>query len=130
MQLNDTSGSGTLPSSQLCRYLTETICHPSFSPTVQIFDRDKALKRSLYLASPIKCCCYLNDEGDILIGLQSKLVVVLADTYQWLGKAEDGAARVSIYDGLRGRGTRPSNRHRADTCPLQRLSTARPPMHQ
>ena len=95
----------------------------------QVFDRDKALKKSMYLASPVNCCCYLNDDGDIIIGFPTRLVVVRANTYQWLGRGDEGSARDSIYDRLRGRGTRPTDLYRADTCTLQHLSTAPLPSH-
>ncbi len=48
----------------------------------QVFDRDKTLKSGLYLATPISCCCYLNDDGDILLGLGNRLVVVKASKYE------------------------------------------------
>ena len=54
-------------------------------PCVQVFDRDKTLKRSLYLAHPVSCCCYLNDEGDILLGIANRLVVVRASKYESIG---------------------------------------------
>ena len=93
-----------------------------------MFDRDKVLKKSIHLASAISCCCFLNDAGDILVGLSSRLVVVRASTYQGLGRVKQGSsAVVSIYDGLKGRGTRPSELLRADACSLQRLSTAEMP---
>lgn len=50
-----------------------------------MFDRDKTLKRSLYLSNPLSCCCYLNDEGDILLGIGNRLVVVRASKYEFIG---------------------------------------------
>ena len=94
---------------------------------VQIFDRDKTLKRSIHLANQVNCCCFLNDSGDILVGLPARLVVVRASTYQWLSNSRDGVEAVSIYDGLKGRGSRPSYLIRADTCSLHQLSTAKMP---
>ena len=86
------------------------------------------LKKSIYLAGAVNCCCFLNDAGDILVGLPTRLVVVRANTYQRLDKVKDGSSAVaSIYDGLKGRGTRPSELLRADACSLQRLSTAEMP---
>jgi hypothetical protein len=79
------------------------------------------------VAAPISCCCFLNDEGDILVGLSSKrLVVIRASVYQWVGKidTEEGKSRLSIFDALKGRGVRPSSLVHADTCRLQQLSTA------
>lgn len=94
---------------------------------MQIFDRDKNLKRSIHLANLVNCCCFLNDSGDILVGLPARLVVVRADTYQWLSSSRDGVEGISIYDGLKGRGSRPSDLIRAESCALHRLSTAKMP---
>ncbi|GAX84070.1 hypothetical protein CEUSTIGMA_g11494.t1 [Chlamydomonas eustigma] len=94
---------------------------------VKVFDRDKILKRTIYIAAPVSCCCFLNDEGDILVGLPSKrLVVIRASVYKWVGKmdTEEGKSRASIFDALKGRGIRPSSLIRADTCRLQQLSSA------
>ncbi len=37
------------------------------SVRLQLFGRDKTLRRSLFLASPLSAVCFLNDTGDILI---------------------------------------------------------------
>lgn len=100
---------------------------------IKVFDRDKTLKKVIYLATPLTCCCYLNDEGDILIGIGSRLVVVKADLYEWLsdpgGAPGDPSVRASIYDSLRGIGTRPSNLLRTEASALHRLSSAKIPEH-
>ena len=66
----------------------------------QVFDRDKTLKRSLYLSNPLSCCCYLNDEGDILLGIGNRLVVVRASKYEFIG----GQGTIQLMAVIVGRG--------------------------
>lgn len=49
----------------------------------QVYDRDRRLKASLYLASPLLAAAFLNDEGDVLVAPTGarQLLVVKADTY-------------------------------------------------
>ena len=49
-----------------------------------MYDRRKRLKRTMHLLEPIFSVSFLNDRGDIVAALDNKLVVVRADTYQYL----------------------------------------------
>lgn len=50
---------------------------------LQVFDRDRRLKASLYLATPLAAAAFLNDAGDILVAPvgAKHLMVVWASTY-------------------------------------------------
>ena len=45
-----------------------------FDGTVKIFDHKKRLERSLVLGQPLSCVSHLNDAGDVLVGMDDKLV--------------------------------------------------------
>lgn len=68
-------------------------------PAVQVFDRDKRYKRSIYIGAPVTAVCYLNDEGDILVAMGLRLVVLRASQYdkaptsKKVGAARTGAVR-------------------------------------
>ena len=49
-----------------------------------MYDRRKRLKRTMHLLEPIFSVSFLNDRGDIVAALDKTLVVVRADTYQYL----------------------------------------------
>ena len=49
--------------------------------TVKIFDSKKRLERSLVMGQPLSCVSHLNDAGDVLVGMDDKLVVIRTATY-------------------------------------------------
>ncbi|EFJ51574.1 hypothetical protein VOLCADRAFT_116432, partial [Volvox carteri f. nagariensis] len=54
---------------------------------IKIFDRDKRFKRSIYVGAPVAAVTYLNDRGDILAAMGTRLVVVRAEKYDRLPSA-------------------------------------------
>ena len=51
---------------------------------VKVYDKRKHLKRTMHLLEPIFSASFLNDKGDIIAALNKKLVVIRADSYQYL----------------------------------------------
>lgn len=51
---------------------------------LKVYDRRKQLKRTMHLLEPIFSASFLNDQGDIIAALSKKLVVIRADSYQFL----------------------------------------------
>lgn len=51
---------------------------------VKVYDQRKQLKRTMHLLEPIFSASFLNDKGDIVAALNKKLVVIRADSYQYL----------------------------------------------
>lgn len=51
---------------------------------VQVYDRRKRLKRTMHLLEPILSVSFLNDKGDIVAALNKNLVVIRANSYQFL----------------------------------------------
>ncbi len=57
------------------------VYHQHVAPVAQVFDRDKRYKRSIYIGAPVTAVCYLNDDGDILVAMGLRLVVLRASQY-------------------------------------------------
>ena len=57
-------------------------------PSTQIYDDTKKLKRTLDLIEPVIAASWLNIKGDIVAALDRNLVVIRADTYQFLSQDE------------------------------------------
>ena len=55
---------------------------------MQVYDDTKKLKRTLDLIEPVTAASWLNVEGDIVAALERNLVVIRADTYQFLSQDE------------------------------------------
>ncbi|KAL3143046.1 hypothetical protein ABBQ38_003321 [Trebouxia sp. C0009 RCD-2024] len=51
---------------------------------IKVYDRRKQLKRTMHLLEPVFSASFLNDQGDIIAALNKKLVVIRADSYQFL----------------------------------------------
>jgi hypothetical protein len=54
---------------------------------VQVYSSSKELKVTVCVGQPALCACYLNDEGDLLVGLQHQLVRLNAQSYQSMATA-------------------------------------------
>lgn len=48
---------------------------------MQVFDRDKGLRASIYVGAPVGAVAYLNDAGDVLAAMGQRLVVLRASKY-------------------------------------------------
>lgn len=57
-------------------------------PCSQVYDDAKKLKRTLDLIEPVIAASWLNVKGDIVAALERNLVVIRADTYQFLSQDE------------------------------------------
>lgn len=55
---------------------------------MQVYDDTKKLKRTLDLIEPVIAASWLNVEGDIVAALERNVVVIRADTYQFLSQDE------------------------------------------
>ena len=61
-----------------------------------MYDKRKQLKRTMHLLEPVLCASFLNDKGDIIAALDKNLVVIHANSYQFL-TADEMATLVSEH---------------------------------
>ena len=68
--------------------LLQHLVSSSSDGTLKLWSANRTLSRALLIGQSLTCACFLNDGGDLLVGIDQKLVAIQASTYRKVAAAE------------------------------------------